>query len=169
MHAEQRAPAKLARFNEIAATDAANEMLTYCHCERWAHALVADRPYPDIAALTSRSSELIESLAWPDVEEAMAAHPRIGDRVSGTDRAARLSRTEQAGVDEQARDALLDGNQRYEDRFGHVFLIRASGRSAAEMLAELERRLANDVPTERTEVRTQLAQITAARLEGAFT
>lgn len=169
MHAEQRAPAKLARFNEISTADAVQEMTTFCHCQSWADAMVAGRPYPDIGALTARATELIERLDWTAIEEAMAAHPRIGDRVTGNDRAARLSRAEQSGVDDQLQDALLDGNVRYERRFGHVFLIRASGRSAAEMLAELERRLGNDVSAERAEVRTQLAEITTGRLEGAFT
>jgi 2-oxo-4-hydroxy-4-carboxy-5-ureidoimidazoline decarboxylase len=64
------------------------------------------------------------------------------------------------------RAALLDGNRAYEQRFGHVFLIRASGRSPEEMLAELRRRLANDPVAERAEVTEQLAQITGLRVKG---
>ena len=67
-------------------------------------------------------------------------------------------------ADATTRDALLEGNQTYEERFDHVFLIRASGRSPEEMLAELRRRLGNDEETEHAEVTEQLAQITAIRV-----
>ena len=69
-------------------------------------------------------------------------------------------------ADAEVRAALVEGNRAYEERFDHVFLIRAAGRSPREMLAELRRRLANDVETERAEVTEQLAQITALRLKG---
>ncbi len=67
-------------------------------------------------------------------------------------------------ADEATRQALLEGNRAYEERFDHVFLIRASGRSPQEMLAELRRRLGNDDAAERAEVTEQLAQITALRV-----
>jgi 2-oxo-4-hydroxy-4-carboxy-5-ureidoimidazoline decarboxylase len=69
-------------------------------------------------------------------------------------------------ADDDVRAALVEGNRAYEQRFGHVFLIRAAGRSPEEMLAELRRRLANDEATERAEVTEQLAQITGLRVEG---
>ena len=71
-----------------------------------------------------------------------------------------------ADADDETRRALLDGNRAYEERFDHVFLIRASGRSPDEMLAELRRRLDNDEDAERAEVTEQLAQITALRVRG---
>ena len=71
-----------------------------------------------------------------------------------------------ADADDETRRALLEGNRAYEERFDHVFLIRASGRSPDEMLAELRRRLDNDEDTERAEVTEQLAQITALRVRG---
>ena len=86
-------------------------------------------------------------------------------RGQGTE--ARWSRQEQAAVgpsDEATSDALRAGNAAYEQRFGHVFLIRAADRSAEEMLAELRRRLGNDEAGERAEVTEQLAQITRLRL-----
>ena len=70
------------------------------------------------------------------------------------------------GADDETRAALLDGNRAYEERFDHVFLIRASGRSPEEMLAELRRRLDNDEESERAEVTEQLAQITGLRVKG---
>ena len=69
-------------------------------------------------------------------------------------------------ADAATRAALVDGNHAYEERFGHVFLIRAAGRSAAEMLDELRRRLGNDDAAERAETTEQLAQITARRVRG---
>jgi 2-oxo-4-hydroxy-4-carboxy-5-ureidoimidazoline decarboxylase len=68
------------------------------------------------------------------------------------------------GADDDTRAALVEGNRAYEERFGHVYLIRAAGRSPAEMLAELRRRLDNDEETERAEVTGQLAEITALRV-----
>jgi 2-oxo-4-hydroxy-4-carboxy-5-ureidoimidazoline decarboxylase len=69
-------------------------------------------------------------------------------------------------ADDDVRAALLEGNRAYEERFGHVFLIRAAGRSPGEMLAELRRRLADDEAAERAEVTEQLAQITGLRVRG---
>ena len=70
-----------------------------------------------------------------------------------------------SSADDDVRTALLEGNRAYEQRFDHVFLIRAAGRSPAEMLAELRRRLGNDPETEQREVAEQLRQITRLRLE----
>jgi 2-oxo-4-hydroxy-4-carboxy-5-ureidoimidazoline decarboxylase len=70
------------------------------------------------------------------------------------------------GADADVRAALVDGNRAYEERFDHVFLIRAAGRSPEEVLAQLRRRLDNDAETERTEVTEQLAQITGLRVKG---
>jgi 2-oxo-4-hydroxy-4-carboxy-5-ureidoimidazoline decarboxylase len=64
------------------------------------------------------------------------------------------------------RAALVAGNRAYEERFGHVFLIRAAGRSPEEMLAELRRRLENDAEAEQAEATEQLAQITGLRARG---
>jgi 2-oxo-4-hydroxy-4-carboxy-5-ureidoimidazoline decarboxylase len=89
--------------------------------------------------------------------------------VAGSSAEARASRREQGSMgdaDAEVRDALLEGNRAYEQRFGHVFLIRASGRTPAEMLAELRRRLGNHVDAERAEVTEQLAQITVLRVKG---
>jgi 2-oxo-4-hydroxy-4-carboxy-5-ureidoimidazoline decarboxylase len=72
-------------------------------------------------------------------------------------------------ADDDTRAAVVEGNRAYEDRFGHVYLIRAAGRSPEEMLAELRRRLANDEDAERAEVVEQLAQITELRVRGLVT
>jgi 2-oxo-4-hydroxy-4-carboxy-5-ureidoimidazoline decarboxylase len=146
------------------------ELLRTCNgAPRFVAEVLAGRPYPDADALVARAEEFARSLPWEEVTEALAAHPRIGDRVEGSSAEAEASRREQSSMsdaDAEVRAALVEGNRAYEQRFDHVFLIRAAGRSPGEMLAELRRRLDNDVETERAEVTEQLAQITALRLEG---
>jgi 2-oxo-4-hydroxy-4-carboxy-5-ureidoimidazoline decarboxylase len=146
------------------------ELLRTCNAApRFAEEVLAGRPYPDADALVSRAEEIARALPWDQVELALAAHPRIGDRVEGSSAEAQASRREQSSMtdaDAEVKAALVEGNRAYEQRFDHVFLIRAAGRSPGEMLAELRRRMDNDAGTERAEVTEQLAQITALRLEG---
>jgi 2-oxo-4-hydroxy-4-carboxy-5-ureidoimidazoline decarboxylase len=128
---------------------------------------VAARPFPDAAALTAAAGSAFAALSWSDVEEALAHHPRIGDRPEGLNRESAWSRTEQSGVIDAAREIARDlheGNVAYEGRFGHVFLICATGLSAGQLLAALLTRLGNDLTTEREVVRTELAKITHLRL-----
>jgi 2-oxo-4-hydroxy-4-carboxy-5-ureidoimidazoline decarboxylase len=161
--------ATLDDFNDEPA-DRAVQALRACNAApRFAAEVAAGRPYRDVETLVSRAEEVARGLPWDDVAIALAAHPRIGDRVEGSTAEAESSRREQSSMsdaDAATRDALVDGNRRYEERFDHVFLIRASGRSPEEMLAELERRLGNDEDAERAEVTEQLAQITALRVRG---
>ncbi len=149
--------------------DRAVEALRACNAApRFAAELVAGRPFRDAETLVSRAEEVARGLPWDEVAVALAAHPRIGDRVEGSTAEAAASRTEQrtmSDADDDVRVALADGNRAYEERFDHVFLIRASGRSPEEMLAELRRRLDNDEESERAEVTEQLAQITALRVQ----
>jgi 2-oxo-4-hydroxy-4-carboxy-5-ureidoimidazoline decarboxylase len=150
--------------------ETAAERLRACNAApRFASEMLAGRPYPDARALVARAEQVARALPWDEVEIALAAHPRIGDRVAGASAEAEASRREQssmADADTEVRAALVDGNRAYEERFDHVFLIRAAGRSPQEMLAELRRRLDNDVDAERVEVTEQLAQITALRVKG---
>ncbi|WP_243716471.1 2-oxo-4-hydroxy-4-carboxy-5-ureidoimidazoline decarboxylase [Actinomadura darangshiensis] len=142
------------------------ELAACCASRRWVEAL-AGRSYKDVGDLQAASKRALDALEWADVEEALAAHPRIGDRVQGGTREAGWSRGEQSGMDGTAADlqaALVEGNRAYEEHFGHVFLICASGRSALEMLGELRERLGNDVETERAAVRRELAKIVDLRL-----
>ena len=161
--------ATLDDFNDEPA-DRAVQALRVCNAApRFAAEVAAGRPYRDVETLVGRAQEVSRSLPWDEITVALAAHPRIGDRVEGAGAEAESSRREQSSMDDAdaaTRDALLEGNRHYEDRFDHVFLIRASGRSPEEMLAELERRLGNDEDAERAEVTEQLAQITALRVRG---
>jgi 2-oxo-4-hydroxy-4-carboxy-5-ureidoimidazoline decarboxylase len=133
--------------------------------------MVDGRPYGDLTALQAAAREAVLALDWPDVEEALMAHPRIGERAEGDDREAAWSRQEQGGTDTasaRTRAALLAGNVEYERRFGHVYLVCATGRSADDMLADLQTRLANDPAAERDVVRRELAAIVGLRLAKAL-
>jgi 2-oxo-4-hydroxy-4-carboxy-5-ureidoimidazoline decarboxylase len=154
-------------LNALPAHDAEHELRTCCASAAWAGEVCAARPFADADALATTSAAALRALVWDEVEQALSAHPRIGDRFEGTGRQAAWSRAEQSGVDDADREvvAALDaGNIAYEQRFGRVFLICATGRSAGEMLAELRARLGNDEEAERRAVRAELTKIVRLRL-----
>jgi 2-oxo-4-hydroxy-4-carboxy-5-ureidoimidazoline decarboxylase len=147
----------------------AAEQLRACNASpRWIEQVLAHRPYADLDTVLDTAEHVARDLDWTEVRRALDAHPRIGERATGASTEAQWSRREQSPVgtsDDRTQDVLRAGNAAYERRFGHVFLIRAAGRSAEEMVAELERRLGNDEASERAEVTEQLAQITRLRLQ----
>jgi len=154
-------------FDQLDPARAAAVLAPCCASRRWADELLRGRPYGDLARLTAASDAAIGGLEWPDLEEALAAHPRIGAALAGQGREAAWSAAEQqsaAGAGAAQRDQLAAANAAYEERFGHVFLIRASGRSAAEMLAALRERLGHEPAAEREVVRGELRGIVALRL-----
>ena len=148
----------LASFNAAPADEAIALMLACCASRRFAAAMAAGRLYPSTAAALAAVDAAFATLTWSDVLEAMEHHPCIGARVSGR------SATEQAGVADATRSALLAGNADYEDRFGHVFLICATGLSGDQMLAALRERLKNNEEMERTVATTELRKITRLRV-----
>jgi 2-oxo-4-hydroxy-4-carboxy-5-ureidoimidazoline decarboxylase len=164
-------PLPISEFDAAPMSDAAAELHACCASRHWIVAVLAERPYRHLAALIATSDRVLTQLQWSDVEEALAAHPRIGRRVSGERREAAWSRAEQSGTrlaDSEMETVLLEGNLAYEQRFGHLFLICASGHSAAELLDALRSRLANSVEVERDVVRAELAKIVRLRLAKAF-
>jgi 2-oxo-4-hydroxy-4-carboxy-5-ureidoimidazoline decarboxylase len=148
----------LASFNAAATEDAVAAMMSCCSSKRFATAMAAGRPYASLAAAEAAVTAAFASLDWADILEAIAGHPRIGDRANGQ------SAAEQSGVADSSRAALADGNREYEEHFGHVFLICAAGLSGEEMLAALRERLGNDPDTERKVATTELRKITVLRL-----
>jgi 2-oxo-4-hydroxy-4-carboxy-5-ureidoimidazoline decarboxylase len=102
------------------------------------------------------------TLSWSDVLEALDEHPRIGARVAGT------SAAEQSGVTDDSRAELAAGNAAYEQRFGYVFLICASGLSGEQMLGALRQRLAHDEIAERAVTIGELRKITLLRMRKAL-
>jgi 2-oxo-4-hydroxy-4-carboxy-5-ureidoimidazoline decarboxylase len=160
--------AALSEFNRLSQERAVQDLLSCCASPRWAYAIASGRPYPDLDALSDAAAAALAHLDWPEISLALTAHPRIGQRPPGTGREAAWSRREQAAVDDSdavVLDGLAEANRAYEDRFGRVLLIFATGRSDVEMLAEARRRLGNDEDTERAVVRGELAKIVKLRLE----
>ena len=149
-------------FNAAPADEAIAAMLACCGSGRFAAAMAAGRPYPSAAAALAAVDAAFASLTWPDVREAMDRHPRIGDRVTGQ------SASEQSGVADATREALLAGNAAYEDRFGHVFLICATGLTGDQMLEALRERLKNNEEMERTVAAAELRAITRLRVAKAL-
>ena len=155
-------------FNALPEPGAAEALAACCASRRWVARLAAARPYASAVELYLVAGQELEQLGWPDVLEALAAHPRIGQRVAGGSREAAWSRGEQSGtaqVGQTVLDELAEANAAYEARFGFVFLIRAAGRGAEEMLAACRDRLGHDEPAERPVVRAELAQIVRLRLD----
>lgn len=197
----------VAALDRTPAADAAAMLSPACASTRWIRRLVDGRPYDSLDRLIAASDAAIGALSWPDIEEALAAHPRIGNRAPtgagepaadppqapesqpsagsppaaespggesqapGEDREAAWSQQEQAGAAAATPDvqaALRAGNLAYETRFGHIFLICATGQSATDMLAALRQRLSNEPGAEREIVRDELRRIVRLRLAKAF-
>jgi 2-oxo-4-hydroxy-4-carboxy-5-ureidoimidazoline decarboxylase len=132
---------------------------------RWADEVLAGQPYADRTALLRAADAAARELTDEELDQALASHPRIGERGGAR------SRREQAGVDPSSGDIagrLAAGNAAYEQRFGRVFLIRAAGRDAEEILGELDRRLRNDDRAERAEAVDNLREIALLRLEASL-
>ena len=161
----------LNRFNQLD-HEAAMALLQPCVAlPNWTAALVAARPFATLAALHHSALALAESWGRAELEQALSAHPRIGEKPAGQQAHAALSRQEQSAVnaqDTQLAEALRLGNAAYEARFGRVFLIRAKGRSGEEILQALEQRLTLSDAEEITVALEQLREITLLRLAGAI-
>lgn len=146
--------------------------LTAClHVPRWVDEVVGQAPFASVDALLAVAAEAATPLSPEEIDEAMADHPRIGQRPAGTGAAASFSRAEQASS--QSEDAALAarlqaGNAAYEAKFGRVFLVRAAGRDRPEILAELERRLRLDPGAELEVVGTELRDIALLRIPQLF-
>lgn len=151
-------------LNALPAEQAEAELLACCSAPEWASRVAAARPFADAAALAASADEVWATLGPDDWLEAFAAHPRIGGRAATVS----WSGEEQAGVGEAdpgVLGALVEGNLAYERRFGHVFLISASGHKAEELLAALRERLDNDPETELRVAASEQRKITRLRLD----
>jgi OHCU decarboxylase len=151
----------LDELNALPGAKAERELLQCCGCTRWAAAMAARRPFRDVDDLCAAADEMWSSLDGGDWLEAFAHHPRIGERAGG------FAKDEQSGTHNASSDTLrrlAERNHDYERRFGHVFLVFATGKSADEMLAELERRISNDPATELRNAAAEQAKIMRLRL-----
>jgi 2-oxo-4-hydroxy-4-carboxy-5-ureidoimidazoline decarboxylase len=160
----------LANWNDAGLDVAAAQILPCCGSKGWARAMAARRPFQDEAALMAASDETWRNLAESDWMEAFNSHPRIGDSSalnSSAQRSAAWAMQEQkrvAGAGDAVKIALAEGNREYEDKFGRIFIVCATGKSAAELLEILRRRLQNDAQTELCEAAEQQRQIIQIRL-----
>lgn len=160
----------LARLNALPHESATAALLDCCGSRRWAQAMSVRRPFGDVQELTSNAERIWWSLDAEDWLEAFRSHPKIGERKS--EGAASLSHQwsegEQSGARDASReitDALAEANRAYEKRFGFIFIVCATGKSAAEMLALLRQRFDNDAETELRVAAEEQRRITQLRLQ----
>jgi 2-oxo-4-hydroxy-4-carboxy-5-ureidoimidazoline decarboxylase len=158
----------LRRLNALPDQEARVELLSCCGSRRWAARVSAGRPYADTAALLAAADAVWDAASEADIREAFDAHPRIGEAQRGGAQE-RREQAASADADEATREALRHGNRAYEERFGHIYLVFASGRSAAELLEDLRSRLGNDPATELGVAAEEQRKITRLRLERLVT
>src|SRR5213080_4290551 len=145
---------ELETLNSLSPEQANAEFLKCCGSRRWACAMNNARPFATIAQLLVTADDVWSSLSNEDWLEAFRAHPKIGEKKASTaqsEQAQKWSAQEQAETQEAAAEikaALAEGNRSYLERFGFIFIICASGKSAEEMLASLRSRMQNDRETE---------------------
>lgn len=160
----------LARWNSLPLEEAVNEILSCCGSKTWAHGMAGRRPFSDVTTLLAASDESWGNLSGTDWMEAFRSHPRIGES-RAVQSASAMSQTwsaqeqqQAAAAGEDSKAAMADANRQYEERFGHIFIVCATGKSAPEILAILQRRLRNDEHTELREAAEEQRQITNIRL-----
>jgi OHCU decarboxylase len=152
----------LDRFNALPRDAAVNGLLACCGSRAWAEAMADRRPFARPADTLDAADRIWRSLSRSDWLEAFRAHPRIGELASGT------AAAEQAGAraaPPAVREALAKANRDYEERFGYIFIVCATGKSAEEMLAICRSRLHNDDTTELSAAAEEQRRITRIRLE----
>ena len=155
------------RFNRMTDDEARSTLESCLDVPRWVDDVLVGRPYDSTPAVLHRARASAATLSDDEIDRALSRHPRIGEQ-AGAGHDTEHSTREQSAVgvaDPAVTDAIRAGNAEYESRFDRVFVIRAAGRPATEILAELRRRLNNTPAEERAEVVTQLREIALTRLE----
>ncbi len=158
----------LSAWNTLDADAAAKAILPCNGSQAWADAMAALRPFESAFDLTCTADRIWGTLSPADWQQAFDSHPRIGEHKAkaATEQSLTWSKGEQAAAQfsEDTQTALAAANREYDAKFGRIFIVCASGKSADEMLAILRRRLANDPATELREAAEQQRQITQIRL-----
>lgn len=158
------------RLNTLPPDDAREELRRCCGSSRWIEAMLEARPFASFDELRARADEVFGTLERADWLEAFAHHPRIGDLESLRKKfasTAAWASSEQASVQaasEETLRALADGNAAYLEKFGYIFIICATGRSADEMLTALRARLGNTPEAELAVAAGEQRKITHIRL-----
>ncbi|WP_432192301.1 2-oxo-4-hydroxy-4-carboxy-5-ureidoimidazoline decarboxylase [Streptomyces sp. bgisy027] len=156
-------PPGLARFNALEEHAAHAALHEACASTAWVRRLLAGRPYATFDALCTASDAAMAELTAEDLAQAMAGHPPIGRPKPGDPTSAREQRG-MAGASEELRTEMLELNLAYQDKFGHVFLICATGRTGEQMRDAVKERTGNSPEQEREIVRTELGKINRIRL-----
>jgi OHCU decarboxylase len=163
----------LDEFNALPAAQAEQKLLDCCGSTRWASRMAAQRPFAGSNNLCDVADSIWIKLEAADWLEAFSRHPQIGQRlVAGSESSRRWAEGEQSGAraaTENVTARLAQGNQNYREKFGYIFIVCASGKSAEEMLALLEQRLQNDPAHELSIAAEQQRLITRLRLEKLLT
>jgi 2-oxo-4-hydroxy-4-carboxy-5-ureidoimidazoline decarboxylase len=161
----------LERWNQLSSTDAEGEIIPCCGSKSWAQLLAGRRPVSSDLSLLAAADDIWQRLSPADWVEAFHSHPRIGESSAvapvGSESAS-WSRQEQSQVtsaDDSVKTELAAANHAYEQKFGHIFIVCATGKSASEILAILRRRMQNDGNTELREAAEAQRQITQLRLK----
>ena len=161
----------LARWNALSQEEAAGEILPCCGSNAWATAMASKRPIQDESVLLESSDAIWRSLAEADWLEAFRNHPRIGESHAEKTVAAQSSswseqeQRQAATAEEAVKTALKWGNREYEQKFGRIFIVCATGKSGGEILEILRRRLHNDEATELQQAAEEQRQIMHLRLK----
>lgn len=165
----------IARLNALSSEEALAELLKCCGSTNWARRMTQQRPFPTGGDAMRRLLDLADRVWWDlgreDWLEAFSRHPRIGEKAAAKDASAetpRWSEEEQSGTRsarEQVLAALAKANRAYEQRFGYIFIVCATGKSSEEMLALLQQRLQNDPAAELRMAAEEQRRITHLRLQ----
>jgi len=162
-------------LNSLTAEDAAKELRQCCGSSRWADLVSSDRPYSKLETLITHADLVWWTLTPADWLEAFRSHPKIGEKKPGDKvsvQSQQWSGQEQAGVSSAPQDtvdSLAELNRAYEEKFGFIFIICATGKTSEEMLAALKERLQHDSDTELRLAAAEQAKITALRLKKLLT
>jgi len=163
--------AELASLNSLAADEAQNELLKCCGSKRWAEQMIVERHFENVEDLIAKADRVWWSLDPGDWLEAFLSHPKIGEKKAAAatpEQSKQWSAAEQAGIAEAANSTLAklaELNRKYQDKFGYIFIVCASGKSSEEMLAILRSRLENDSDEELHIAAAEQAKITRLRLQ----
>ena len=165
----------LAWLNSLPSADAEKELLQCCGSTRWAQQMAAARPFNNLEALLASANEIWSSLDRNDWLEAFRSHPKIGEKKAAdpvSTQARQWSGQEQAGVataSEETVDSLATLNRAYEEKFGFIFIICATGKTSEEMLSTLRERLEHDPVDELPIAAAEQGKITVLRLKKLLT
>ncbi len=162
---------KLEQLNRAAKEKAKSDFLNCCGSQNWAQKMTEARPFSNVAALLNQAKQIWQTLDAKDWLEAFATHPKIGSRQAAPKQqaqSAEWSNAEQSGT-QAATDSVLDklteSNRLYEEKFGFIFIVCATGKSAEEMLVVCKERLNNNTDTEIRIAADEQRKITEIRLK----